>query len=178
VSVPRKGGLALGFAVIVLAATASSAVATVRYASTGGASTGDCTSPNPADPTNPPCDLKRAVETVAVASDEVIVAPGNHDLGSNTLDVNKAINVHGQDGVARPVILSSNNSFGVLVRNAGAVFRRLEVDYTGALEALDVSSGALEQLIVHSTGAYGCLVEDNASLRDSVCFDTGGMASL
>jgi hypothetical protein len=172
VSASRKGILAAFAIAIALAAAPSAAGATTRYASPGGVTSGNCTSPSPSDPTNPPCDLTHVVTFVAVGGDEVIVTPGTYDLGSGELIINKAINVHGQDGAPRPLILSSSGSFGATVNVPGAALRRMEIDYTGPFEGLDVSDGSTEQLVVHSTGAYSCLVESNATLRDSVCLNT------
>jgi hypothetical protein len=176
VSVQGRGLLALCAASIALLVTASSALAGItRYASaTGATMDSDCTSPNPADPTNPPCSLRRAVETVAQTSDEVIVAPGSYNLGSPSLSIVKAINVHGQDGAARPQILSSSGSFGVGISIPGAVLRRVEIDYSGGLQALDVFGGMAEQVVVHSSGLYSCLVHYDTTLRDSVCLNTAG----
>jgi hypothetical protein len=113
------------------------------------------------------------VGQVAVDGDEVIVAPGDYNLGSSNLQITKAISVHGADGQARPRILSSSPNFGVGMNAPTASLRRVAIEYSGPLEALDnFRSAVVEQVIVHTTGVYACLVRGDSTLRDSVCLDT------
>jgi hypothetical protein len=169
----RATVLVLVLLTLALAAGVASATAVVRYASpTGAAATSDCTSPDPLA-VNPPCTLTRAVGQVAVDGDEVIVAPGDYNLGSSNLQITKAISVHGADGQARPRILSSSPNFGVGMNAPTASLRRVAIEYSGPLEALDnFRSAVVEQVIVHTTGVYACLVRGDSTLRDSVCLDT------
>jgi hypothetical protein len=84
---------------LVLASPA--AAATVRHASPGGDdTTSNCTA------ADPPCSLRRAVETVAQPGDEVVVAPGTYDLSAQ-LNVGSNLYVHGEDGQPRPRVVSS-----------------------------------------------------------------------
>jgi hypothetical protein len=168
----RKGvavSVLLGLALLV---TAPAAAATTRYASpTGAAATSDCTSPNPADPTNPPCTLFRALDDVAVDNDDVVLTTGTYDIGALNVLITKAIDVHGEDGQPLPKIVTTNSSFGVALNNPAAVLRRIEID--GSTEALDLFQAArAEQLVVHSNGANTCQVERGSLLRDSVCWNT------
>ena len=165
--------LVLVLLTLALAAGVASAAAVVRYASpTGDATTSNCTSPDPLA-VNPPCTLKRAVDQVAVDGDEVIVAPGDHNLGGSNLLITKAISVHGADGQARPRILSNAPNFGVAMNDPGASLRRVAIEYSGPLEALDnFNSAVVEQVIVHTAGVYACLVRNDSTLRDGVCWDT------
>jgi hypothetical protein len=88
---------ALGIALL-LALAPSAASATVRHASPTGGTTGNCTG------AEPPCSLKYAVETVAVAGDEVVLAPGLYEPSSG-VGINKAITVHGEAGQPRPRVV-------------------------------------------------------------------------
>jgi hypothetical protein len=122
---------------------------------------------------NPPCTLTRAVGQVAVDGDEVIVAPGDYNLGTGDLIITQGISVHGADGQARPRILSNSPNFGVAMNDPAASLRRVAIEYSGPLEALDnFRSAVVEQVIVHSTGVIACLVRGDSTLRDSVCWDT------
>ena len=170
-------GLALVLLTVALFAGVPSAAAVVRYASpTGEFDFSDCTSPDPmADISIRPCTLERAVETVAVDSDEVIVAPGDYSLFIDDLpvDITKAISVHGADGQARPRIIAAGIVPGVVVNNPGASLRRVAIDYTGGPVALDQVSGLVEQVVARSSGDMACRLRNDVTLRDSVCWDDG-----
>jgi hypothetical protein len=176
----KRGAMAAAVAAVGLLIAAPSAIAIPLYAASDGSMTSNCTSPDPMD-ANPPCTLTRAI-SVAATADEVILAPGDYDLGSNGLIINKAISVHGADGQARPRILSSAANFGVAVNNAAASLRRVGVEYSGPLEALDnFNSAVVEQVIVHATvGIYACLAQYDSTLRDSVCWNSasGGIGTV
>jgi hypothetical protein len=99
-------GIWPALAVVMLLALAPGASAvTVRHASPTGGNAGTCSDGEP------PCSLKRAVETVAVTGDEVILAHGLYEPPSQVI-INKAITVHGELGQPRPRV----------VRSAGGVF--------------------------------------------------------
>ena len=87
---------ALG-AAILLAVPPTASAGVIRHASPDGVDTvSTCTDGEQ------PCSLKRAVETVAMNGDEVVLAPGVYNPPS-TVAISKPINVHGQDGQpARP----------------------------------------------------------------------------
>ena len=163
--------LVLVLSTATLLAGVASAAAVTRYASpTGLDTTSDCTSPDPGP--NGPCTLRRAVEFVSGLSDEVIVAPGDYDLGTDSLNI-LGINVHGADGQPRPRILSNAPNFGVGT-GSNATLRRVAIDYDGPFQALGHGSGLVEQVVVHGSGQFACEVEDDATLRDSVCWDDAG----
>jgi hypothetical protein len=169
----RQGALAAAVVLVALLTVASSAAATVRYASPSGATTGQCTSTDPLS-ANRPCDIERAVQTVAQDTDEVIVNSGTYDLLGHSLDIGKAIYVHGRDGQLRPVIFSTSSSAGVTVTDPGARLRRVTLDYSGAVQGININVPAtVEQIVVHSNSPYACLLEYDAILRDSVCFNDG-----
>ena len=50
-------------------------------------------------PTNPPCTLIRA-NNFAVDGDELLIAPGDYDIGAGNLLVTKALDVHGGRNLA------------------------------------------------------------------------------
>jgi len=75
----RRIWLASALLMLLLAPPAS---AEVRRASSSGGETGTCTS------AEPPCSLKRAVETVANPGDEVILAAGTYTV-SSAVNANK-----------------------------------------------------------------------------------------
>ena len=96
---------ALG-AAILLAVPSTASAGVIRHASPDGVDTvSTCTDGEQ------PCSLKRAVETVAMNGDEVVLAPGVYNPPS-TVAISKPINVHGQDGQPAPRV----------VRTAGQVF--------------------------------------------------------
>ena len=75
----------MAFISLVVPAMAS---AVVRYADPNGATaTSNCTSSDPTDLTNPPCEIERAVETVSVSGDEVILLPGDYNEGASMISV-------------------------------------------------------------------------------------------
>jgi hypothetical protein len=94
-------------AAMLLTFAPSASAATVRHASPTGGNTGTCTDGEP------PCSLKRAVETVAVNGDEVVLAPGLYEPPS-TVGISKPIHVHGEAGQPPPrVVRSASNVFSV-----------------------------------------------------------------
>lgn len=145
---------------------APSASAVVRHASPAGdASSSGCTD------AEPPCSLKRAVETVANPGDEVILAPGTYDVASSVV-VNKAIDVHGAAGQPRPRITSASPGvFSLSV--AGARLADLQLEAPGTIvttTALSSGTSLLERLTVLAGPAgsgsavrisYGWLLRDS-----------------
>ena len=96
---------ALG-AAILLAVPSTASAGVIRHASPDGMDTAStCTDGEQ------PCSLKRAVETVAMNGDEVVLAPGVYNPPS-TVAISKPLTVHGQDGQPAPRV----------VRTAGQVF--------------------------------------------------------
>ena len=145
---------------------APSASAVVRHASpTGDASSSGCTS------AEPPCSLKRAVETVANPGDEVILATGTYDVASSVV-VNKAIDVHGAAGQPLPRVTSASPGvFSLSV--AGARLADVRLEAPGSVvttTALSSGTSTLERLTVlagpAASGsavriAYGWLLRDS-----------------
>jgi hypothetical protein len=151
----------------------AAANAAVRYAEPGGDGPEPCLQADP-------CDIQRAVEgdfgpPVEVQDgDEVILLPGTYNLGSTaagSVEVTRAIHVHGQSGQPRPVLVSSSGINVALFSNsAGARIGHLEVEHASGFAGLLMSAGTAEGVIVESTaGGIACHL-GNVTLRDSVCW--------
>jgi hypothetical protein len=150
---------ALGAAVLLGLAPSASA-ATVRYASpTGDNSTSNCTA------AEPPCSLKRAVETVAMPGDEVILAPGLYEPPSQ-VTINKAIDVRGEAGQPHPRVVRSAG--GVFSVGGGGTLADMQVEAPGSV--LNVSSVAERVTVLAGPAAGGVAVRvtDGGVLRDSL----------
>ena len=161
-------------AVTAVLAVPASAQAVERFASVGGALTGDCTVT--------PCTIERAAENQANPGDVVTVLPGNHDIGVGNLVIAEAIEVRGAPGQPIPTVTSASTSSGVTLNDAGASLRRLEIVHddpangTGAALVL-IQPATVEGVIAHSgtnnNDASGCAYDiptgTSALIRDSVC---------
>src|SRR5215216_3150995 len=120
-------GSALALALVALCAMPATAHAVQRYAEPNGSSMGAC-------PQDDPCEIVRAVNTVALADDEVIIESG--DYGSETAPLTTPIvsaqpdlDVHGEDGKPRPRIFSQvgDNLSGVRLSGSGSTVRYLAI---------------------------------------------------
>ena len=168
----KRSTLVATVATAALLATAAPALAAERFASTAGVAGGSC------DTEAIACTLEFAVETAAVDGDVVTVLPGTYSA-SSSIDVSDAIIVRGAPGQARPLLNSTSTGGGVVVSNAGATLRRLEIVHNaaaGATPGLAFSAGTVEQVIVRSnsadTNAAGCRLNGfttNLVMRDSIC---------
>jgi hypothetical protein len=162
-----------GVALLLLAlALPAAAPAAVRYAAPGG--TGP-SGPGGCPDTNP-CSLPLAVAGTAptdvVNGDEVVVTAGPYTESAQIFAFDN-ITVHGEAGQPRPVINSNvATAFGT---NVGATFRRLQVEHTGANNAILVFPGTLDDVVVHTTGvsASACTVNGNSTIRNSSCWTSG-----
>src|SRR4029078_1377575 len=114
-------------------ALCASAQADVRYAAPAG--TGDCSQPSP-------CSLEAAVG-VALAGDEIVVAPGVHVL-SATLAPAVRLTIHGTPGLSRPFIVGPS---GGAALNAGATVALRDLTF----ESVDPGPGATVLLGDNST---------------------------
>jgi hypothetical protein len=76
-----------------------------------------------------PCSLATAV---ANATDEVILLPGSHsyDLGSSSISVSSALDVHGDLGQPRPLLVTSSGFGAFHLANAGARLRHVRIEST------------------------------------------------
>ena len=155
-------------AVLAVAATllgATSAEAAQRYVSPAGTGGAPCSSANP-------CPLQAAVETVAVAGDEVILAPGTYNEGANTLDSSlSGLLIHGAAGQPKPTIVGTSDAGAqVNVQGTGAVVSDLRISHstTNTTPALFLGQTAkAERVEVTSTGV-GIQIEGDSRVRDSI----------
>src|SRR4051812_20316179 len=132
----------LGVLLLCLSAAASASAVT-RNAAPGG-------SPSEVNCTTTPCTLKHVLEDVVTTNDEVVVAPGTHDLTSTGLRLKNnvtGVNIHGQDGQPRPRVTSTGSlyTFGSCTTtcvNDGLTLRHLAIDNQGTGGALSIFGGA------------------------------------
>jgi hypothetical protein len=113
-------------AAILLAVPSTASAAVVRHASPDGVDTvSTCTDGEP------PCSLRRAVETVAGPGDEVVVTPGTYNLTA-PLSVGQNVYIHGQDGQTRPRVVSTAPVvFGMSRFAGGARLSSLQLEAPG-----------------------------------------------
>ena len=164
--------------VIVLALAlifAAPASAVTRHASpTGVTSVSNCTDPEP------PCSLERAVETVAVSGDLVLVEPGDYTLSGVLLVNNKRLEIRASQANAPRVV--SPSSPALQISGSGAAGSRVADMRFEAPSSSVVSTGPvgteslLERLtLVGGSGSTGIGVrlEANWVLRDSYVSSAG-----
>jgi hypothetical protein len=161
----RRLGVCWAIIVCTTAATAGAASA-ARYASPTGLSANSCQTPATA------CDLATAIHGVLGNAPkqgaEVIVAPGNYAV-VETIETGAAgMNVHGLAAGPRPVLTGSVEQ--ILRMGSGGTFAYLDVEDTGAGEALFSAGGTLERMLVRgtSTGPDTLCQCYNGTVRDSV----------
>src|SRR3954451_15955745 len=167
-------------AALLLAAPAAEA-ATQRYATPGGATTGEC-------PQNQPCDIYTAFMK-AQANDEVIIGTGDYGsaaapLPTPIVSTTAGLDVHGEEGKPRPRIFgaTTGNNTSVLDLSGAAVhlrhveIRQLGTD-TGPIALIFDGAQASDVIaIAAETGNYqnkGCILLGNSLLTNSVCEATG-----
>jgi hypothetical protein len=159
-----------------LAGPAPSAHATtVRWASPNGTGTA-CTEASP-------CSLDTAVEDPAVViGDEVVVTPGSYSV--LTLEITKAIAVHGQAGQAVPTITTTTGPIGVYVGAAAAMSDLhlvSSVQSSGIYVAVGGATIERVSASVPFAGSTACNIAASVLFRDSVCWakgtNTKGMGS-
>jgi hypothetical protein len=156
---------------LLVAVPAASAV--TRHVHPNGVMTGsDCTNPDPNAAMNPACSLEFGVETVALGTDEVVIASGNYSL-TDSLLVSSA-NVHGATGQPIPIITTSSLNEGILI--SGGTLSDIRVDYTGPNNAIFVN-GTVERVFAHAANTVSgtaCNLGNGALIRDSVCWSEAG----
>jgi Bacterial Ig domain len=161
----RKLCVATFVCLIAMAAFATTgAAAAQRYADPDGAGTA-CTQPNP-------CSLTQAL-TTPPSGTEVIVMPGSHsyDIGSTIPNVPSGVDVHGQDGQARPTVTGSHPG-GVLDMSGGSL-RNVNLIGTGG-PGLTLGFGTTSSVdgVISSTtvsGSFGCSVFATGTIKNSMC---------
>jgi len=146
-------------AVLGAVSTAPAASAAMqRYASPNGL--GDCSSASP-------CSITNAINGAGVG-DEVIVNPGDYALTS-TLDDPAPITIHGVPGKPRPrLIFGGAGSKWLLLDSQGSVLRYVEINQTGAGEALVTSGATVDQVIAKGSGAPAVAIIGKGAIQDSI----------
>ena len=105
------------------------------------------------------------------AGDEVILRPGDYELGGNDLQIVDNIDLHGQVGQPPPRILS-NAAVAVSTNGVSeALIRDLEIVHTGAFAGLNYAV-TVERVEVTSAGAAACAPFFTSTIRDSICRST------
>jgi hypothetical protein len=152
-------------AALVLAAclgAAGQAQAVTRYAVPGGTA-GDAMCLSPAAG----CSLNEVLENVIATGDEVVVTPGNYDLGTQGVYMKSgptSVNVHGEDGQPRPTIFSTPTIGGTTFATCpntscagdGKVLRHLRIENRGNGSALYFVGGTpADPLVVDDVVAIG-----------------------
>jgi hypothetical protein len=142
-----------------------------RYAAQGGTSAQDCATPATA------CNLEKAIEgsggNLPMPGEEVIVLPGTYSLAAEVMQGASNLNIHGAFDQPRPVINTSGVGRFLI---SSATFSYLDLEAGSTSEALNLSGGTADRLLVRGTTlaagspvcqCYGGLV------RDSVLIATG-----
>jgi hypothetical protein len=162
-----KAGTALAMVAAVAAVAPAAAAADQRHAAPG------ATGPEPCVQADP-CGFQTAVQGAA-DGDEVIVAPGVHDV-AGPVTLNSGATVHGVEGQEPPRIVSAAGT-ALEIDDPDAKVRWLEIRHSGGADGLLAEDGEARLLTVQSSGpGFACHVQ-GATLRDSVCWSTGAGAS-
>ncbi len=158
----------LGIAVLASGATAAGAgAATTRYASPDGqlTPTGLCVS-------YAPCPLGYAISQ-ASTGDTVVVDSGTYTIHSALRAPSLWIDIHGEAGKPRPVIVSDDVDTLVVTDPSTTVsYLDLENTHPGG-RALSFGGAIAEQIVAHASGEQGtCSLTAGTTLRDSICVAT------
>ena len=108
-----------------------------------------------------------------MTGDDVILAPGDYQVGNDPIGANVGLNIHGVAGQPRPVIHSSADTALQLGSfSQHSVLRDLEIDHSGSLTGLAVKNGDFERVVVHSSGLNACEGPYGGIIRGSVCWNS------
>lgn len=151
--------------------TPAAAQATVRYAApSGGLTSGTCTTEETA------CEVNRAVETVAVSGDEVILTAGVYEIGADQLFVPPNVDVHGEAAARHTEVTSTGTGATVALNNDGGRIADVTLTHNaGQFGAVSLSSQSLvERVIARSSlaNAQTCQLWQGI-IRDTVCWSSG-----
>lgn len=156
-------------AVLLLALSAATAVADVRYAGPSGSS-----GSAPCAEKSTPCSLTTAL-TGTSTGDKIELAPGDY-YESSTVTISGAVDVYGEPGKPRPVIRSTAGSTAVSVSNAAATLSYVEVTHTGISHAVS-SSGTVSRsrfITTNSVSISSACGLFGGSFDNSICVSFGG----
>lgn len=119
-----------------------------------------------------PCTINKAVEEVAEAGDNVILAPGTYTPLASGLTIPEGITVGGSVGAAASTILVP--SAAIVTNGDGATLHDLTI--TGKFGLSLRENGSAERIVVSYSGksSSGCGIHQGAVLRDSVCWAHDG----
>src|SRR3954447_14138336 len=163
-------------AALLLAAPAAEA-ATQRYATPGGATTGEC-------PQNQPCDIYTAFMK-AQANDEVIIGTGDYGsaaapLPTPIVSTTAGLDVHGEDGKPRPRIFgkTGDNTSLLDLAGTGVKLRNVELRQDSVAlhpAGLTFDGSQASNVVAITTGSEGrgCVLLGSSVLSNSVCEATG-----
>jgi Ca2+-binding RTX toxin-like protein len=165
--------LVLALAVTGVLAAAGPASA-IRYAAPSATGSGNCSSPANA------CSVSTAVEGNGGSvpspppGEEIVVLPGLHVL-PDTLSPSGTLNIHGQDGSARPTLRLGGDSSDVVISSltSPGTMRHLRIladNNSGGVAGVNtVGPAVYSDLEIVSLGAtlIGVVLRDGALLRDS-----------
>ena len=158
----RPARLILPLAAALVAVSAPAAHAT-RYAAPDSTLAAPCT-------LEQPCKLSAAIAT-ASSGETVILAPGDY-VTSAGISPGMPIHIEGQANAARPRIVGSSRLVTTLMSiRAGGSLKRLHLQATGPGDALTLSSGLGEDLVIASAAGDGAKVNGSLGttvLRDSI----------
>jgi hypothetical protein len=176
-STGRKPVAIAALCTALLLVSAAEASAAVRFAAPGGtaAASTACEQANP-------CSLLNAADRFApntglAAGDEIVVEPGNYDLGPQEVIVpQEETRIHGVAGEPRPIITihGDGGTGAFLVNEAGDTLRWLEIVSLGRRTglALDVP-GIVDEVVVRATTNLAACNAEDGLLRDSACLSAG-----
>jgi hypothetical protein len=124
-----------------------------------------------------------AVEAVPVQNgDEVVLVPGDYNIGGSDLLINDRINLHGQAGQPRPRITSTGVpaiSSGPNGDNSTVSDLELVKPNNGIALQIFQAPMTVERVVVTSGGFGACSpATTGAVLRDSVCWQTGSGSAV
>jgi hypothetical protein len=136
----------------------------LRYASPTGKSTDNCQTPATA------CDLLTAVHGKTGdepnKGEEVIVEPGSYSVSHELEPGAGEMDVHGVAGKSRPIITGLNTS---VFRTNNLTLGYLEIEEQGNPEALSLSGGVIERVLLRGTPGGDVLCQCyGGTLRNSV----------
>jgi Ca2+-binding RTX toxin-like protein len=166
--------LALIATALVLPAAAS---ADERFASPTGSTTGNCTSAAP-------CEIHRAVETVAQSGEQITILPGDYPLTAPLLPTANNLTIQGAPGQARPRLLAGGFTAtgdpsgmsaapGTTIRHVDI---RSSVPDSIVLEAFTGATIEDTLVLAGAEGQSGAEVHGGTLVRDSVFHSTGADA--
>ncbi len=156
-------------ATLVALAGVAPALAADRFAEPGG------NGPAVTCPQADPCDIQTAVEGGAVSNGDVItLLPGTYPIATDTVQPTDAVTIQGLAGQPRPLIVAGT-SYAIWLDVPGSVLRRVAIEQgPGVGSALVAGAGTVESVVAHSDSPFEACHVAQVTIRDSVCWNSGG----